>query len=437
MLGGIKMVAFYNWLGSTCALPHTNSQEKYFFAMMSAEGPTAGHCHSLATSLVDLKELGYNFDVCSQVGNCHVDDARNQLAARFLGTDADYLIFIDSDIFFDTRAIVQLIECDEPLCGASYPYKDGSGNYPGSVEGISFNDNRGYVPISGLPTGFMKIHRSVFEGLKSGDDCPSFYAKTSPGDVIHEFFNRTIVDGVRIGGDINFCRKVRNAGFKVWLVPKIVLGHTGHRTEEGCWWFKQSIYTHGVWPSVRSAIEEDRWANEQVLKTAFEQWGNMAFSGNTSLLQAMMKILGDLPEGPVLELGSGLTTVWLSTTGRDITTLEEDRAHLGKTWGVVDDFGPDFLARVNLVHAQTVDGRYQASKDIWDRHYAFCLVDGPWAKTENHKRDDCLKVNADVFLLDDCQRTGNIEVVKALEEKGYTTQLLPIPDRYIVVAWKS
>ena len=429
------MVAFYNWLGDTCDVSHTNDPSKYFFAMMSADGPTAGHCHSLATSLVDLKTLGYHFDVCSQVGNCHVDDARNQLVARFLAGDADYLVFIDSDITFDTEAITQLLACDEPLCGASYPYKDGSGDFPGTVEGISFNDNRGYVPISGLPTGFMKIHREVFHRLKIRDDCPSYYAKTSPGEIMYEFFNRTIAGGVRLGGDINFCRKVLDSGFKCWLVPKIVLGHTGNRTEEGSWWFKQAVGQNGVWPSVKHAIQEDRWDNQQVLDKAFKQWDNLSYTGGKGLIMGMMAAVKGAPEGDVLEFGSGLTTLWLSTTGRKVYSLEDDRAYLGKVWGALDDFGPDCLDNVELIHAQLKDGHYRAPQEVWDRKYAFCLVDGPSLKAGG-KRDQCLDVDADVFMIDDCNRACNMDIVEKLEGKGYKTRLLPLPDRYVVVAWR-
>ena len=118
------MVLFLGWQGDPC------KDEKYFLTQMCADRPTAENAHSWATVLADLTGLGYNFDVCTQIGNCHVDDARNQLAAKFLASDCTHLVFIDSDIMFDSRAIIQLLECPEELCGATYPFKDGSGDFP-------------------------------------------------------------------------------------------------------------------------------------------------------------------------------------------------------------------------------------------------------------------------------------------------------------------
>ena len=420
------MTNFLNWTGC----PRVGEDEKFFIALMSPDGPTNEHMHSVATALLSLSEggLGYNFQVCTHTGNCHVDDARNALVAQFLQSDCTHLVFIDSDILFDDRALAQLLACPEDVCGASYRFKADVVGYPALITDMSYNDERDYVSVDGLPTGFMKIARSVFEKL----DVPHYYAKQLVGVKIGEYFRRDIVDGVRFGGDINFCRLWREVGGQCWLVPKIVLGHTGQRTWEGCPWFYFSCISKGVWPSVRDAIKEDRWENEEVLARAMHQWGGNFTS--PSLIEAVMHTLKSAPPGEVLELGSGLTTVFMSATGRLITSLEEDRMFLGKTWGVLDDFGPEYCNSVELVHAQVKDSSYQVKKEIWDKEYAFCLVDGPVMRTEDHHRKDALKVNAKVFLVDDAQRPHSLEVLEGLEERGYTISMLPIPDRFIAVA---
>lgn len=418
------MVLFLGWQGDPC------KDEKYFFTQMCADRPTAENAHSWATVLADLTGLGYNFDVCTQIGNCHVDDARNQLAAKFLASDCTHLVFIDSDIMFDSRAIIQLLECPEELCGATYPFKDGSGDFPITFDRLSFADERGYVECDGLPTGFMKISRKVFEELEEHVD--HYFAKTLPGTPIGEYFKRETDNGVRIGGDISFCRLWRRHGGRVWLVPKVMLGHTGSRTAEGQFWFKHAQRDLGVWPAIREMIEDDQWNNHQVLEAALVQWG----SNHTShqLVATVMEVVKGCPPGEILEMGSGLTTVFLSTTGRKITSLEQDRAYLGKTWGVIDDFGPTYLANVNLIHAPTVDNVYQAPKEVWEKKYAFALVDGPKIAKEGDGRPDWARIDADVIMVDDCERKYSQDIIKGLEEKGYTTTMLPIPGKYIVVA---
>lgn len=426
------MVAFYAWKGEK----KYATKPKYFFALMTTEGFKGGCTHSLMAAAAEMTRDEINFDISTQVGNCHVDDARNELVDRFLDSDCSHLVFIDSDIIFDYKSLKMLLDCPEPLCGASYPYKDGSGDFPATVEGTSYPDHRGYVPIDGLPTGFMKISREVFETLKPHVE--HYFAKTTNGANVGLYFQRTISGNVRTGGDISFCRLWKKHGDgKVWLVPKAVLGHTGDRTAEGSFWFKQDCLTNGVWPAVRDAIVEDRWENEQVLRAAFNQWGNMGFSGDTGLLQAMMGVMKELPAGEILEMGSGITTVWLSTTGRKITSLEEDRAFLGKTWGVLDDFGKEFRERVQLLHCQSVEGKYKVPEGVLDKEYALCLVDGPAELHTMHGRPQALDVNAKAWLFDDCQRPLIMGTIKKLEERGHKSVLLPVPGRFVVLVVRN
>ena len=146
---------------------------------------------------------------------------RNIAAAAFLESDFEYLLFIDGDMIFDKRHLDLLSEHDDDILGGIYCAKTDALNLciqelPGAKKEL------GLMEVHRIGTGFLRIHRSVFEKLKSTSD---FFQHG--GFDCWSFFWPKIENKKLVGEDFAFCDRARAAGFKIMADTRIQLHHEG------------------------------------------------------------------------------------------------------------------------------------------------------------------------------------------------------------------
>lgn len=158
-----------------------------------------------------------------RISDSHPGRARNRAAANFLATDCDYLLFIDSDIIFSRQHIEWLNESAEPVLAGIYCLKQREIK-PCFVTlpGFQPTATGGYIKVKRTGTGFLRIHRSVFEALKS-----EAIRYTNHGRDEWDFFRSGVSDGEWLSEDWFFCDEVRRVGFDVVVDTRIQLGHEG------------------------------------------------------------------------------------------------------------------------------------------------------------------------------------------------------------------
>lgn len=190
-----------------------------------------------------LMRAGISVTYGHLAGHPHVDDARNLLVADFLKSNATDLFFVDADVASQPGAMLKLLKYDVDIVGGAYPLKDDSGKFPVRLTG--FTEPRVVMlrEAEVMPTGFLRIRRNVFDALlenKSGDPLSEVEVVKMDGVSAAVFFERgtIIVNGSveRIGGDANFCRKAREAGFTVWCDPVLLFTHQGQVDFAGKLW---------------------------------------------------------------------------------------------------------------------------------------------------------------------------------------------------------
>jgi len=163
--------------------------------------------------------------------------ARNILTARFIQSDYDYLLFIDSDVEFEPECPLRMLVAQKDIVCTPYRIKT---NDPAQVKYTTTVKDTQNVPIlpGGLieilqgPAGMMMIHRRVFEKLIK--ERPDLEIKTHqhrdlfPKDLkIFSFWDCTFKDGMWTGDDIAFCNLARSVGFKLHANIESPLTHHG------------------------------------------------------------------------------------------------------------------------------------------------------------------------------------------------------------------
>ena len=218
------------------------------------------YMNSVLNAITPLSKAGISLHWVHLTNESLITRARNEIVRQFLAADADFLLFVDSDITFPPEAIPRLVQADKDVICAIYPRKeinwlavskaavDGKEPVSDHAGVFVFNavgpDGRaaiqeGLIEIKHGGTGFMLIKRSVFDQL--APLVPKYRVSTerdAEGNYkfpeVYEFFATSIAeDGFLLSEDYHFCDLWRKNGGKVYADPFIELKHTGTYTYTG------------------------------------------------------------------------------------------------------------------------------------------------------------------------------------------------------------
>lgn len=189
--------------------------------------------------------------------------ARNILSGIFLASDCTHLLFVDADIDFAAEDIFSIVRAmvanpDCGVLGAAYPRRmvnwrnvaraveqglakeDPSGleRYSGEFALQFLYPDRNFaltdlVELARLGTALMLVRRDVLEGMRP--HAPAFRPDIAErqahglGEEAHAFFYPMIEPETQalLSDDYAFCRRVRDAGFRIWLAPWVKVTHSG------------------------------------------------------------------------------------------------------------------------------------------------------------------------------------------------------------------
>lgn len=154
-------------------------------------------------------------------GNSNIALARNCQAGAFLTqTRFDWLLSIDADIQWSRRDLELLFEGDEQIVCAEYAKKDLTSNRPAQ-----------------FGMGFVRIHRSVFEFIRSltsddniqaGPGAPMVGSFIWQSMILEDFFpTGPALNGHFLGEDQGFFHLVHMAGITPRIEKRTSLVHWG------------------------------------------------------------------------------------------------------------------------------------------------------------------------------------------------------------------
>jgi hypothetical protein len=157
---------------------------------------------------------------------------RNDLVKAFLETDATHMLCIDADIGWDPLSVKKLIDYNEDFVAALYPARGEKcflyrGVY-GENKRMDVSEKK-LLQMEYIPAGFMLLKRCVLEKMIA--HFPELYYEPKDESLKytkgHYLFATELWDGEFWDEDYVFCRRARQAGFKIWIDPIIELHHAG------------------------------------------------------------------------------------------------------------------------------------------------------------------------------------------------------------------
>ena len=193
---------------------------KIFIAVPSLDTVPALFCQSLAL-LQRAGDTMIGFEVGSLVYN-----ARNNLARQAIKAEADYVLWLDSDMVFSPDLLQRMMKVSKEndidfLTGLCFrrkpPYTPCLFD---KLERLENGAGASYTALMSVPDGRFKVGGCGFAGvLMTTDVILSVSAK---------FGGRMFDPLPGFGEDVAFCWRARQCGYDIWCDSEIELGHVGN-----------------------------------------------------------------------------------------------------------------------------------------------------------------------------------------------------------------
>lgn len=188
------------------------------------------YVRSLVSSVPYFMQNGLAFTQSFMIGNALIHDARNRMVAWFMNQEeCTDLLFIDADIGWDPKDAYALATSPHDVIGAAYPQKREDKELY-NVAGLKPGPTN-IMEVDYIGTGFLKISRKAIKELQKAH--PEKKYSDPHGFECYGLFEAPIENGTITGEDAFFCRRWRDLGNKVFMVPDVTLLHVGMKAYEG------------------------------------------------------------------------------------------------------------------------------------------------------------------------------------------------------------
>jgi len=155
-----------------------------------------------------------------------IHDMRHKLAERAIENNYDYVLWVDSDMIFDSDVLVDLLNDDKDIVTAvcfmrKAPYdpciyskmRMGLGTDENEIEKYhDYPRDNGLFEVEACGFAMILMKTKVLKQLLDTSGHIFFPVKTP---------------NLALGEDLSFCIRARRQGFRIWCDPKPKIGHIG------------------------------------------------------------------------------------------------------------------------------------------------------------------------------------------------------------------
>ena len=218
--------------------PPTIPQDQQIFLGLPCYG--AQMTQPFTVGLIDLLQTTpFIGQIDFVVNDSLVSRARNTLAARFLKSKYNWLLFLDVDLMFRPEHIARLwlhgTKHDRKLVCGLYALKKLAPRFVANWLKGEQPDENGAVKVSESGTGCMLIHRSVLETMREKMPEIAFTVDANHPDAGATGWDFFAVGPYKypsglvryLSEDWMFCQRWRDLGGDVWADTKIQIKHMG------------------------------------------------------------------------------------------------------------------------------------------------------------------------------------------------------------------
>lgn len=242
---------------------HPPVKHRVFVATPAYEGKCdVDFAMSLAQSCMHAvhQDIGV---MCQVMGNgAFIEMARNIFVKTFLETDCDLLFFIDSDLKWESRAFVGMVESGREVCAGAYRKRQEPEEYPlhyiedEDKPGLSITDG-GWVECDRVATGFLCIQRHVLEKMSAQAKKVYIEGEGEIPWIFETGFRESDGHLKFIGEDYSWCDKyIEEFGGPIYVWPDFDFEHAGYK----CNWHKfmnAQVEAGGNVSFIRGETQED------------------------------------------------------------------------------------------------------------------------------------------------------------------------------------
>lgn len=203
-------------------------KRKVFVAIPSHSGELTRQTQMTLT-LMAMEAAGLGWELIEFVWarDSLVAHARNACVAMFLKSDADVLFMLDDDVACGPGVFARLMSHEVDFACGIYRAKCEPPKYfvrfrPG--EELWTNEHTGLLEAQDVPLGFARITRAAVQKMVDAN-ADNWFVIPSENLKCWELFQTEVRDHQFTGEDFFFCRKMREAGIKVWIDPELPLVH--------------------------------------------------------------------------------------------------------------------------------------------------------------------------------------------------------------------
>lgn len=163
-------------------------------------------------------------------GMAMIQYARNWLLADFLiRRECTHLLWLDDDLAFEPDAVMKLFDRNLDVVGGVYPTKSEHPTFPYKALGPVVN---GLQEVGVLPSGFVLVSRRAV--LAVAERCQWYnYPYGDETRRIPHAFDVVLEGDHLVGEDFFFCKRLRDAGFKLYVETDLGFRHYGRQSWTG------------------------------------------------------------------------------------------------------------------------------------------------------------------------------------------------------------
>jgi predicted O-methyltransferase YrrM len=366
---------------------------------------------SLLSDITTLYRRGDTVSIIDECGSAYIDDTRGFIVSQFLKGPGDCLVSVDHDLVWEAGALIRVVDAPVDLCAVMYRKRSDPVEYPVRLTEAAelwADPATGLLEVAGVPFGLVKCSRSMLERMV--EHYPEQMVTMPNGDTICALFECMRTGKLRLHEDFAFCERWRAMGGKVWVDPEVLTGHVGIKPYVGHWGSHLRAENHLSWKHCLDLVG----SGTETTNTYFElidAWGNGVWAGSAKML-GMVADLARKANGPIIEFGSGLSTVIMrAACQHPMTVLEQDQEWAAK-------LKSRLTGHVSIIVSDLVDDFYDTSF-LPEKHFALAVLDGPL--DGSHRQDGFAVLErvlrpGGIFVVDDLQFASVGEPLKAWAE---------------------